>query len=263
MFRAIRNRTRITPSTLIATLALLFAMSGGAYAASKYLITSTKQISPKVLKSLKGANGKNGAAGPAGTAGAAGAGTAGAAGPQGPAGPGGAAGAKGETGAPGAPGKDGKNGTTGFTATLPAKATETGAWSFGPVTGEAPHVPIASFAIPLAAPLGGTGCGENPPASTCHVHFINVAGEEEFGLGEHIKASVVGACLGTVAEPTATSGNLCVYAGFLLRAETANIAILKPEGGPEPEGAGRTGAIQEFILGAGEAEGRGTWAVTG
>ena len=57
------RRFRPTPSGVIATIALVFAMSGGAYAAKKYLITSTKQISPSVLKSLKGAAGKNGAIG--------------------------------------------------------------------------------------------------------------------------------------------------------------------------------------------------------
>jgi hypothetical protein len=34
------------------SLALVFAMTGGAYAARKIIITSTKQISPKVLKKL-------------------------------------------------------------------------------------------------------------------------------------------------------------------------------------------------------------------
>jgi hypothetical protein len=42
-------RTRFTYANIAATLALVFAMSGGAYAASRVLITSTKQISPKVL----------------------------------------------------------------------------------------------------------------------------------------------------------------------------------------------------------------------
>src|SRR5437870_8839742 len=59
-------------SSDLATLALVFAMSGGALAAKHYLITSTKQISPKVLKKLKGKTGKSGATGPAGLAGAAG-----------------------------------------------------------------------------------------------------------------------------------------------------------------------------------------------
>ncbi|HWY18280.1 MAG TPA: hypothetical protein VNY27_06160 [Solirubrobacteraceae bacterium] len=44
----------------------MFAMSGGALAAKHYLINSTKQINPKVLKSLKG---NTGAAGVPGTQG--------------------------------------------------------------------------------------------------------------------------------------------------------------------------------------------------
>jgi len=56
-------------ANVTATLALVFAMSGGALAASHYLISSTKQISPSVLKKLKGANGKPGAAGKEGAPG--------------------------------------------------------------------------------------------------------------------------------------------------------------------------------------------------
>jgi hypothetical protein len=62
-------KSRITYANVVATLALVFAMSGGALAASKYLITSTKQISPKVVKSLKGKNGKTGKTGATGPAG--------------------------------------------------------------------------------------------------------------------------------------------------------------------------------------------------
>ncbi len=50
-------------TSVVVTLALLFTMSGGALAANHYLITSTKQISPKVLKKLKGNTGKKGAKG--------------------------------------------------------------------------------------------------------------------------------------------------------------------------------------------------------
>ena len=64
----------MTYANVAATLALVFAMSGGALAASHYLITSTSQISPKVLKELKkaGASGATGPRAPQGPAGATG-----------------------------------------------------------------------------------------------------------------------------------------------------------------------------------------------
>ena len=64
------NLTRkFTYANVAATLALVFSMTGGALAASHYLVNSTKQINPKVLKALKGAKGSTGAAGTAGAAG--------------------------------------------------------------------------------------------------------------------------------------------------------------------------------------------------
>jgi hypothetical protein len=45
-------RRRLNYANVTATLALFFAMSGGALAAKRYLINSTKQINPKVLKAL-------------------------------------------------------------------------------------------------------------------------------------------------------------------------------------------------------------------
>jgi hypothetical protein len=85
-------RGRITYANVAATLALVFSMSGGALAANHYLINSTKQINPKVLKKLKGHNGRSGAKGATGAAGPPGAqgprGNDGAAGGQGPQGPG-------------------------------------------------------------------------------------------------------------------------------------------------------------------------------
>ena len=77
-------RRHLSYANVVATLALLFAMSGGALAASHYLVNSTKQINPKVLKKLKGARGAQGAHGLAGTNGAQGpVGSAGPIGPQG------------------------------------------------------------------------------------------------------------------------------------------------------------------------------------
>jgi hypothetical protein len=75
---------RPSPGTAIALLALFFALGGSALA-SRYLITSKSQISPKVLGQLKGNAGPPGASGAAGPAGPAGAmGPQGLQGPQGP-----------------------------------------------------------------------------------------------------------------------------------------------------------------------------------
>ena len=85
--RMLKSKRSLNYANVTATLALVFSMSGGALAANHYLISSTKQIKPSVLKSLKGAAGPAGSAGPAGPSGSTGpAGAAGAQGAQGPAG---------------------------------------------------------------------------------------------------------------------------------------------------------------------------------
>src|ERR1700688_1864777 len=66
-------RKRLSYANVAATMALVFSMSGGALAAKHYLISSTKQISPKVIKKLKGNTGPRGLAGATGATGAAGA----------------------------------------------------------------------------------------------------------------------------------------------------------------------------------------------
>jgi hypothetical protein len=266
-------RRRLTFANVALTLALVFAMTGGAFAAGKFLITSTKQISPKVLKSLQGKAGKAGAAGAQGPAG-----LAGPAGPQGPVGPAGAAGAAGEKGENGAsattaaiPTSSSKcahnggvevksaspttqvcNGTTGFTETLPSKKTETGTYGFGPEPEGTVFERVAiSFAIPLAAPL-----------SESHVHYINAKGQEVLGnffspSGEQTST----ACLGSVSAPSAVPGNLCVYAGQEQETnESASGSISMASGGAEA-GASTAGAVELFKTGR-QATAQGTWAVT-
>src|SRR2546429_7129507 len=71
--RAIEKSRRMQRiSTLVATCALVvLGLAGTAAAAShpRYIIRSTHQISPKVLKQLRGKSGSKGVAGPHGPAG--------------------------------------------------------------------------------------------------------------------------------------------------------------------------------------------------
>ncbi len=279
MFSAIRSR--ITYVNVVATLVLVFAMTGGALAAKKYLITSTKQISPSVLKSLQGKSGAAGVAGVAGAQGAAGpAGSAGAKGETGGVGKDGAQGnegpqgKQGATGATGVKGANGTNGTTGFTATLPAGKTETGAWAFGEIPAAATPAAVSrypiSFNIPLAATLDGSHCfrkaggfvnvSEEP--GTCSVHLINAANKEVSLNPETFEAEefASGQCHGTVAAPSADAGNLCVYTRQLEHTEFTDISIRKASEEGEV-GASTVGAV--FTIGVhAEGNGYGSWAVT-
>src|SRR5205085_829690 len=106
-------RTRLTYANVAATLALFFAMTGGALAAKHYLINSTKQINPKVLKKLKGRAGRRGVTGKEG-----------APGKEGPAGPAGKEGPAGKRGSAGIQGKEGEPGP--LVTTLPGGKTLTG-----------------------------------------------------------------------------------------------------------------------------------------
>lgn len=271
MLRALRKRIHVSPAMVIATMALVLAMTGGAYAAGKYLITSTKQISPKVLKSLQG---KAGPAGPVGAAGAAGAGTPGPAGPQGPQGNPGSNGSNGSNGTsattesfagikgacenggvlvksagPEVPVCNGKNGTTGFTETLPSEKTETGAWSVSaPASTEYNLVFTLSFSVPLSDALG-----------EANVHYV---GEDGNGTS----------CPGSAAAPTAEPGNLCVYQEF---AEGVEVeaggkgiakAIIRPDNTAPTgttQGAATSGAMVLLFREVTERVfAYGSWAVT-
>ena len=61
---------RISPATLIASLALFFSLTGAGMAASRYLITSVSQIKPSGRHALRGERGPQGAPGAIGPQGA-------------------------------------------------------------------------------------------------------------------------------------------------------------------------------------------------
>jgi hypothetical protein len=256
MFSKIRKR--FTYTNVAMTLALVFAMTGGAYAASKYVITSTKQISPKVLKSLKGAKGANGANGAAGAAGPAGA--AGATGPGGPAGTNGTGtegkegkegkGKEGKQGIPGIPGANGEPWTAG--GTLPSGKTEYGTWNdFGNTENGKIVAASISFTLPVE------NAAKEPPQ------------------GEFVYATKTGAhCTGSVSEPTAPTGYLCVYDAFKEEEGTPTyhvklISLLDPEEALfGTHSVGKKGTLLQFEtreIGNGGVPftvAWGTWAVT-
>jgi hypothetical protein len=247
---------------IVGIVALVFAMIGGAYAA-------TGGSATRASSSARG----RGSRGPKGA--------------RGPVGPQGAEGSKGSKGDPGAPGKDGANGADGksvevgavasgcpaggvtvqvagepatkreicngedgetsFTETLPAGKSETGAWA-GTVHEEGP-VPI-SFSIPLAVPISDTdvrvvGEGESPPAECENPAHPGTASDE---------------------NPEAKPGFLCVFVSY---APTSEVSGIEPTGFDAVvahDGTGTTGAfvILERLSTPGEPFGkaRGTWAVT-
>ncbi len=269
MFSTLRNRFGIPG--VISVIALVFAMFGGAYAASN---TSGGGKATASAKAKQGPRGKTGKTGPAGPAGAQGpAGPAGPAGAPGAAGEEGATGPTGKTGPAGANGVDGATGATGpegspwtVGGTLPAGETETGTWGMGTVSAAAivpfnpVYVPI-SFSIPLAAPFDNAGCAE-ADRDPCQAHYIRANGKEfdEF-LHELVTSSK---CTGSVAAPSALPGNLCIYAGFEEKTDNVfNTQITVPSSElVSSAGAGKSGALLLVTPAEGGAHSLGTWAVT-
>jgi hypothetical protein len=280
MFKQVRERLG-SPALVVAVMALVVALCGGAFAASNPgggKATASKTKAKKGPRGPKGPKGDPGPAGPTGPAGAQGApGAKGDTGAQGEKGP------KGDKGDPGTNGKsvevtpviegvtecggrggaileeegggtevelcNGKQGEQGkegnpWTAggTLPAGATETGAWAFTASDANAEIAVPISFPVPLATALGEE-----------HVHYQN---EGNFAT----------TCPGNVGAPKAKPGELCVYyyplTGGPANATFEEISIVNYR----EKGASTPGAVLYFGFSgaAGEtASGTGSWAVTG
>jgi hypothetical protein len=252
----------------VAIVALVFAMVGGAYAASGLNSKQKKEVKA-IAKSFQGA-------GPAGAAGANGTnGTNGVPGKEGPEGKAGTSGTNGTngktvlhgTGVPSAgTGTEGDfyidtaadeiygpkvgvgtwgsgtslKGATGFTETLPSEKTETGVWGVSLAEEGTAWQPI-SFTIPLEA------------APTANV----VTKEDE--ENHTVPAGCTG---GTLAAPTAEPGNLCVYEGLNFLAHASLTGFGDPTNRAlGTEGATKTGTVL-FVNCAATCFTRGTWAVT-
>jgi hypothetical protein len=284
MFSILRNRFGV-PGVL-AVVALVLAMVGGAYAAAKLTSKQKKEVE-KIAKKFAG---KQGPQGPAGLPGAAGApGKDGARGPTGPEGP------------EGPEGPRGLAGQTGFTETLPSGKTETGAYRA--LAGGAGTV--VSFNIPLPAALdtahvklndgaeakgnvtsgsttititqriqkfevGYTVAGPGIPLGAKVVSCAPECGEEETEITLSAPATetktgvtvngVLPECDNGVApaaspeNPEADPGFFCVFAA----SGQEPTGIGKPGSTSGDQGVSATGAAIQSFLGVST----GTWAVT-
>lgn len=270
MISRIHNRLG-TAGFVISIIALVAAMTGGAYAA---LSSADKSFVKKESKKFSKQFSKQFAiAGPVGPAGPPGApGKDGANGKDGAAGQDGAdgtspttetfAGTKGSctnggitvksASSPvnvcnGKNGEDGEDGETGFTETLPPGETETGAWALSSGT-QSSFVPL-SFNIPLA----------EAPEST---HFVNKNGEEFVSANFETFTAVYQTpvnCLGTVEAPTAPSGMICIYAKKQAAIEGANLGFINST----EDQRWTSGATFQFLKATTtSAIAWGTWAVT-
>jgi len=220
---------------VVAVVAVVLVLSGGALAAGGYLITSIGQIKPTVRSKLTGKTGKTGPVGPAGA--------------TGPAGGPGPAGATGPTGGPGPEGAKGTNGTPGKSVTvtaiakgkpecadeggalvkqegaasgtevcngspwvaggkLPKGKTETGVFADQRPLPDGAEVQLPiSFPIPL--PASGKGYFFNEE-QTEHSEFDVIEGSASNCKAGEPKC-VPSGCTGSVEAPTAPEGALCFY----------------------------------------------------
>ena len=296
-----RVRKQITPATVMAFVALVFAVTGGAFAATggsgnspAKATAAVASVHAVVAKAKKKAASTRGPAGPKGATGATGA-----TGPAGPGGPAGAAGAKGEDGAAGGPGTQGVQGEKGTTGTNGESVKS----SPVPVEPGAAHCPEGGAEFTAEKTKKTYACngekgvihpGETLPSgasetgvwlvqatgSGAEYHQIPISFPIPLKGPENNKSGVVipnanvhyikegtttTECPGSSSEPTAEKGNFCIYEKENFLSPQLELALLA--GGTGSEGVAAAGTFLDFKTeGEGQfgvlASAKGTWAVT-
>jgi hypothetical protein len=249
-------RNRLGVPGILAVIALVFSMAGGAYAAKKYIITSTSQIKPSVLKKLRGP------AGPPGATGATG-----------------ATGQGGSAGQNGADGKTGTNGTNGKSVVTGSEASGTancegrgGAWVEVEGSNQKRYICNGESGAPSSGTMTGEWSFDTKGAASTLVSFSfprELSAEPAFNwMGSG--ATPTPACPGSPANPEAAPGNVCMYAVGMFHAGEGTDQ--HPQGYVSPASPGsyngytvapKSGVTVEFPVEAGEeAYGWGSWAAT-
>jgi hypothetical protein len=257
-----------TAGFVIAIVALVAALGGGAYAASGGLSGKQKKEVEKIAKQYAGKPGKNGAPGATGPAGATGA-----AGSKGDTGLKGDAGAQGEKGVPGDTGAPGAKGDPGAPGASPT-VVELQASDPGPCEGSggAKIIGVNAGEEAFACNGGGTGGGfpATLPSGSTETGLWSVSAADVVVPGTVLttlsfniplearptKAVLITSsspseeeteeCPGTVAAPEAKAGFLCVYRRF------GTLNLVEAE-------RNITGTTLIFAEGS---AGYGSWAVT-
>jgi hypothetical protein len=295
MFSAIRKH--LSYANVAATLALVFALTGGAFAAtgggSNPSHATLTASAAKVKAKTKA--GPRGPAGPKGATGAAGAtGPGGPAGPAGPTGPAGGAGIQGTAGTNGTDGEsvtniklvagkqttcpeggaefkvgagtatkacNGEKGVIHPGETLAPEASETGAWTAGVIESASNGEGLPPVGDRLFVPVASFTIPLEKPLGAHEVHYINPKGEEVLGNGATVQPPLAD-CPGKAEKPEAAPGNFCVYSAREEDVETGSSGIFQA-GTNREEGAGTTGAAETFrVTNTYDPMDFGTWAVT-
>jgi hypothetical protein len=290
MFQALRKH--ISPASILALAALVFAVTGGAFAATG----GGRGGSSRATLTASGAKAKA-KAGPRGPAGAKGTtGATGPAGPAGPTGPVGPAGPQGGPGGQGAQGETGKEGPAGALGTsVTSKTIASGGSECAGAGGvkltpggnvcngkEGPPGPLLET-LPAGKTLRGVFAADSyaeagfslptPPPNVGKViaaatfvfpfshepahHYIPVGQGE--GEGNEAPAIVSHECTGTVTKPGAAEGNLCVFAEREENLFSGGVTV-SIRGNPEATYGFEVG---DLSANKGAMELVGTWAVTG